>query len=81
MDFDLVPDFDAHQVFAHFQRSGISFSGVRHQVWSVERHDMGIDRQLWFHLAENLSWPVPAVVWWLTTFCFCSGLKNWSLAK
>ena len=55
MDFDLVPDFETHQVFAHFERSGISFSGVRHQVRSVERHDMRIDRELWFHLAEDLS--------------------------
>jgi hypothetical protein len=42
--FDLVPDFEAHQVFAHFQRSEISFSGMRYKVWRVERHNMRIDR-------------------------------------
>ena len=55
VDFDLIPNLDAHQVLAHFQRSGISFSGMRHQVWSVERHDVRIDREFRFHLAENLS--------------------------
>ena len=80
MDLDFVPDFDAHQVFAHFQRSGISFSGVRHQVRSVERHDMRIDRELRFHLAENRSRLFRSGVV-VDYFLFLDRVERWSLAR
>src|SRR6185437_2249429 len=55
MDLDLVPDSNTHQVFADFQRSGISFSGLRYQVGSIRRHNVRIDRQPGLYLAENGS--------------------------
>jgi hypothetical protein len=45
LDINFVPDFDAHQVFAYFQQSGISFSGVSDEVRGVETHNVRIDCQ------------------------------------
>src|SRR6266849_6397993 len=55
VDLDFVPDLDVHQVFAYFQRSCISFSGVGHKVRSVERYYVRIDCQFWLHPAEYRS--------------------------
>ena len=64
MEFDLMlrvtnlnplSDLDAHQVFSHFQRAGVSFSCVQNQVWDIRRDDMRIDREFRRDLGEYLA--------------------------
>ena len=49
MYFNLVADFDTHQVLTDFQRSGIRFSSVRDHVGNIGWHDVRIDGEPWLH--------------------------------
>src|SRR5437868_14081555 len=49
----LLSYFEGHQVFAHFQGSGICFSRLSDKVRDIDGNNVRIDRQLWLDLAED----------------------------
>ena len=55
VNFDLVSDFDRHQVFAQHKWAGISLPCVRNYVGDIGWNDVRVDRQLRFDKAEDRS--------------------------
>src|SRR5271157_73143 len=50
---DFLADLDAHQVFSNLERSRIGLSSMRNHIGNVGRHNVRVDRELWFYASED----------------------------